>query len=79
AQAKQRLLRALYEDFRHGHHPQHADFLSFRQAGGEALENHCRFEAVQALRAAAGEDLDWRHWPEEWRNPQSPALVHFAE
>ena len=79
ANAKQRLLRTLYEDFRHGQHPQHADFLSFRQAGGEALENHCRFEAVQAQRAAAGEDLDWRHWPEEWRNPASPALVHFAE
>ncbi|NWE86491.1 4-alpha-glucanotransferase, partial [Pseudomonas edaphica] len=78
ARAKQRLLRALYEDFRHGQHPQHADFLSFRQAGGEALENHCRFEAVQALRAAAGEDLDWRHWPEAWRSPQSPALTQFA-
>ncbi|QVN04357.1 4-alpha-glucanotransferase [Pseudomonas rhodesiae] len=79
AQAKQRLLRALYEDFRHGHHPQHADFLSFRQTGGEALENHCRFEAVQAIRAAAGESLDWRHWPAEWRTPQSPALAKFAE
>jgi 4-alpha-glucanotransferase len=79
AKAKQRLLRALYDDFRHGHHPQHADFLSFRQAGAEALENHCRFEAIQAVRAAAGEDLDWRHWPQEWRSPQSPALVHFAE
>jgi len=79
AKAKQRLLRALYEDFRHGHHPQHADFQSFRQAGGEALENHCRFEAVQAARAAAGEELDWRHWPEDWRTPQSPALAQFAE
>lgn len=79
AEAKQRLLRKLYEDFRHGQHPQHADFLSFRQAGGEALENHCRFEAVQTLRAAAGEDLDWRHWPEEWRTPQGPALAKFAE
>ncbi|EZI29929.1 4-alpha-glucanotransferase [Pseudomonas extremaustralis] len=79
AKAKQRLLRALYENFCHGQHPQHADFLSFRQAGGEALENHCRFEAVQALRAAEGLDLDWRHWPEAWRSPQSPALVEFAE
>ena len=79
AKAKQCLLRALYENFCHGQHPQHADFLSFRQAGGEALENHCRFEAVQALRAAEGLDLDWRHWPEAWRSPQSPALVEFAE
>lgn len=63
AKAKQRLLRALYEDFRQGEHPQQADFISFRQAGGEALENHCRFEAVQAARAASSESLDWRQWP----------------
>ncbi|MFC6338710.1 4-alpha-glucanotransferase [Pseudomonas sp. CCM 7891] len=79
ANAKQRLLRALYEDFRQGNHPQHADFLSFRQAGGEALENHCRFEALQSERAANGESLDWRHWPLEWRDPRSPALARFAE
>ncbi|MBT2372946.1 4-alpha-glucanotransferase [Pseudomonas fluorescens] len=79
AQAKQRLLRALYNDFCQGNHPQHPDFLSFRQVGGEALENHCRFEAVQAERAANGESLDWRHWPEAWRDPRSPALVQFAE
>ncbi len=29
AKAKQRLLRALYEDFRHGEHPLHADFQQF--------------------------------------------------
>ncbi|MCZ7176238.1 4-alpha-glucanotransferase, partial [Salmonella enterica] len=69
AKVKQRLLRALYEDFCQGEHPQQADFLSFRQAGGEALENHCRFEAIQAERAANGESLDWRQWPEEWRDP----------
>ncbi|MBU5236347.1 4-alpha-glucanotransferase, partial [Vibrio cholerae] len=44
-----------------------------------ALENHCRFEAIQAQRAAAAEDLDWRQWPEAWRTPQSPALAQFAE
>ncbi|MFK7462146.1 4-alpha-glucanotransferase, partial [Pseudomonas sp. Env-10] len=54
-------------------------FQSFRQTGGEALENHCRFEAIQAQRAAAGEDLDWRQWPEAWGTPQSPALAQFAE
>ncbi len=78
AKTKQRLLRALYEDFRQGEHPQQADFLSFRQAGGEALENHCRFEAVQAERAANGESLDWRQWPEDWRDPGSAALAQFA-
>nr|BFE96866.1 hypothetical protein GCM10020185_74020 [Pseudomonas brassicacearum subsp. brassicacearum] len=34
---------------------------------------------MQAERAARGESLDWRHWPEEWRDPRSPALAHFAE
>ncbi|NBF02114.1 4-alpha-glucanotransferase [Pseudomonas sp. Fl5BN2] len=79
AQAKQQALRALYQGFCHGAHPLHQDFASYRQAAGEALENHCRFEAIQAQRATRGEDLDWRHWPEHWRNPASPALVQFAE
>jgi len=79
AEAKHRLLDALYEGFVHGEHPLHPDFSSFRHSGGEALENHCRFEAIQEARAARGETLDWRHWPEEWRDPRSAALAAFAE
>ncbi|MCX2898144.1 4-alpha-glucanotransferase [Pseudomonas mandelii] len=79
AEAKHRLLQALYEGFVQGEHPLHADFSSFRHAGGEALENHCRFEAIQEARAAKGEALDWREWPEQWRDPRSAALAEFAE
>jgi 4-alpha-glucanotransferase len=79
AEAKHRLLQALYEGFVQGEHPLHADFSSFRHAGGEALENHCRFEAIQETRAAKGEALDWREWPEQWRDPRSAALAEFAE
>ena len=79
AQAKQKVLRALYDGFSQGEHPLHEDFSSFRHTSGEALENHCRFEALQAERAARGESLDWRQWPEEWRDPRSAALAHFAE
>ncbi|UCZ85224.1 4-alpha-glucanotransferase [Pseudomonas sp. L5B5] len=79
AQAKQQALRELYEGFCHGEHPLHQDFASYRLAAGEALENHCRFEAIQALRVARGEDPDWRHWPEHWRDPASPELARFAE
>lgn len=79
AEAKHRLLQALYEGFVLGEHPLHADFSSFRHAGGEALENHCRFEAIQEARAAKGEQLDWREWPEQWRDPRSAALAYFAE
>ncbi|WLG98001.1 4-alpha-glucanotransferase [Pseudomonas sp. FP198] len=79
AEAKQRVLRALYEGFSQGEHPLHEDFSSFRHSSGEALENHCRFEALQADRAARGESLDWRQWPQEWRDPRSAALARFAE
>jgi 4-alpha-glucanotransferase len=79
AHAKHRLLQALYEGFIQGEHPLHPDFSSFRHAGGEALENHCRFEAIQETRAALGETLDWREWPEQWRDPRSAALAEFAE
>ncbi|OLF54086.1 4-alpha-glucanotransferase [Pseudomonas chlororaphis] len=78
AQARQKVLRALYHDFCRGEHPLHQDFASFRHASGEALENHCRFEALQARCAARGESLDWRQWPEAWRTPRSPALTQFA-
>jgi 4-alpha-glucanotransferase len=79
AEAKHRLLQALYEGFVQGEHPLHEDFSSFRHAAGEALENHCRFEAIQEARAAHGEILDWRQWPEAWRNPRSAELAAFAE
>ncbi|WPO97988.1 4-alpha-glucanotransferase [Pseudomonas sp. HR96] len=78
ASAKQRLLRALYDAFIASEHPLNNDFSSFRHHGGEALENHCRFEAIQALRAAAGESLDWRQWPDELHDPRSMAVARFA-
>ena len=77
--AKQALLRQLYNDFILDEHPLHADFKRFRELGGEALENHCRFEALQELCVTEHHSLDWRDWPEQWRNPDSPALLHFAE
>jgi 4-alpha-glucanotransferase len=49
-QAQLRLLEALYQGFSQGDHPLRADFASFREAGGEALEHHCRFEVLQARR-----------------------------
>ena len=48
SRTRQCLLRALYDDFTKGGNALQADFDSFRQAGGEALENHCRFEALHA-------------------------------
>jgi len=78
ASAKLRLLRVLYEDFSKGDHPLQEDFSSFRHAGGEALADHCCFEALQADRARLGESLDWREWPEGLRNPRGSDVGTFA-
>ena len=48
---------------------------AFREAGGETLEDHCRFEALQAVRGAGY----WRHWPAPLRDPASPEVARFAE
>jgi 4-alpha-glucanotransferase len=79
ADAKQTLLRELYKGFSAGDHPLQADLSSFRHAGGEALENHCRFEALQAECARQGEPQDWRQWPEQWQDPRSPSIAEFAK
>ncbi|MCF7202492.1 4-alpha-glucanotransferase [Pseudomonas oligotrophica] len=80
ARARQCLLRALYEDFSQGGNALQADFDSFRAAGGEALEDHCRFEALHAaLTDAEGYPQHWRNWPEAYRDPRSAAVQRFAE
>lgn len=80
SRTRQRLLRALFDDFTTGGNALQADFDSFREAGGEALENHCRFEALHAvLLSPEGHPQHWRDWPEEYRTPQSPAVARFAE
>ncbi len=77
---RQCLLRALYDDFVTGGNAQQADFESFREAGGEALENHCRFEALHAaLLTPEGDPQHWRDWPEQYRSPQNPAVEQFAQ
>ena len=55
AGAKLRLLRALFERFVDGPDAEAAlgaDFASFRADGGELLQQHARFEALHADRAA---------------------------
>lgn len=79
SQAKLKLLRVLYEDFQHGAHPLREDFASFRHRGGEALESHCRFEALQAECVRTGQSQDWREWPEHWRNPAHAEVARFAQ
>ncbi|WP_110668940.1 4-alpha-glucanotransferase [Salinicola halophilus] len=52
-----------------------SQFVAFRRDGGEALERHCRFEALQAH----AETRDWRQWPAEWQNAYSDTVEAFVD
>ena len=78
ARAKGRLLRALFARFIDGEEPLHLDFASYRADGGELLKQHAVFEALHAIRLAAGTG-DWRNWPTDLRDPGSAAVAVFAE
>ncbi|WP_367237686.1 MULTISPECIES: 4-alpha-glucanotransferase [unclassified Pseudomonas] len=79
ADAHERLLQALYRDFSQSDHPLREDFDSFRAAGGQALEHHCRFEVLQIQAKARGLGADWRAWPSAWHDPYHPEVEAFAD
>jgi 4-alpha-glucanotransferase len=75
---RQRLLRQLYADFCQEPGPLQASFAAFRAAGGEALQQHCCFEAIHAHRLREGASGDWRTWPDQLRSPNQGAVTRFA-
>lgn len=78
-QARQCLLRQLFENFCKGGNALQVDFDSFRATGGEALENHCRFEALHAtLLSPNGHPQHWRDWPAAYRHPNNAEVERFA-
>ncbi|HEY4802943.1 MAG TPA: 4-alpha-glucanotransferase [Paraburkholderia sp.] len=81
---KLQVLRALFERFdteeRASCSPRAAAFQAFCAQGGEALEDHARFEALQeAMLRGPGGTRHWRDWPEPLRDPRSPDVATFAE
>jgi 4-alpha-glucanotransferase len=78
ASARLRLLEALYQDFSQGDHPLRKDFDSYREAAGQALEHHCRFEVLQAQAVEHGLGADWRKWPSAWHDPYHAEVEAFA-
>ena len=55
-------------------------FEAFRRERGEVLERNCLFLALREH--FAHEDpshADWHAWPEEYGDPDSPAVARFAE
>ncbi|WP_181360491.1 malto-oligosyltrehalose synthase [Variovorax sp. WS11] len=57
-----------------------AAFLAFVAQGGESLRRHALFEALQAHFHAADPSIwGWPLWPEDHRDPTSPAVEAFAQ
>ncbi|WP_025601999.1 4-alpha-glucanotransferase [Burkholderia sp. WSM2230] len=84
---KLKVLRALYENFRtqeRAHDgtddtPRALEFHGFCERAGRALEDHARFEALQAAQLAQGGNGHWRNWPEALRDPRSAEVEAFAQ
>ena len=80
AEAKHRLLRALFEPFvdaPDADGPHRLDFARFRADGGELLIRHAEFEALHAVQSALGAS-DWHRWPSDLRDPTGAAVAVFA-
>ncbi|MHA6493127.1 4-alpha-glucanotransferase [Pseudomonas borbori] len=79
ATARLKILRALYGGFSAASPRLQEDFQQFRAQGGDALLQHCRFEALHGHLLGESMSGDWRNWPQAYRDPASEAVVQFAE
>lgn len=83
AAAKLEVLRLVYRHFRERHLNAGSEravaFRRYLDAGGTALEQLARFEAIQAWMYALDRAIwGWPVWPEKYRDPDSPAVAEFA-
>jgi 4-alpha-glucanotransferase len=77
--AKLAVLRALFAQFNAQDNDMlHMDFARFVKRGGRALEDHARFEALQAAQLKEANEGYWRNWADELRDPRSTAVAEFA-
>jgi 4-alpha-glucanotransferase len=80
---KLKVLRILFEQFcvneRSQDAPRAQEFNAFCVEGGRSLEDHARFEALQAVQLTQPDgDGHWHNWPEALRDPRSAEVEAFA-
>jgi 4-alpha-glucanotransferase len=78
ARARLSILRRLFVGLRKGEFGDapRLELDTFRERGGRPLEDHARFEAIQASFLAQSPDQGyWRNWPAALRDPASPAVA----
>jgi 4-alpha-glucanotransferase len=83
ADLKFEILALLYGDFRDRHlaaeTPRARDFRDFVAAGGDPLQMHARFDALDRyFRATSGAASGWLSWPEKFRDVKGRAAARFA-
>ena len=74
------ILDMLWEWFQaeHGDDERGRAFREFQEEGGVAARRFATFAALHERFLAEGKGY-WRHWPEEFRHPDSPAVARFAD
>jgi 4-alpha-glucanotransferase len=83
AELKFEILALLYRDFCDRHLAfgtgRARDFRAFTAAGGNLLQMHARFDALDRyFRATLGTASGWLSWPEEFRDVNGNAAARFA-
>jgi 4-alpha-glucanotransferase len=83
ADLKFEILALVHREFRDRHLACGSDrareFRSFVAAGGDLLQMHARFDALDRyLRATLGVASGWLRWPEEFRDVNGSAAARFA-
>jgi len=76
------VLHALYERFcahdRAAATPLAGEFEAFCAKGAQPLEDHARFEAIDAVQRREHGLGHWRDWPAEFTDPRRPEVEAFA-
>lgn len=76
------VLHALYERFcthdRSAATPLAGEFEAFCAKGAQPLEDHARFEAIDAIQRKEHGLGHWRDWPAELTDPRRPEVAAFA-
>jgi 4-alpha-glucanotransferase len=83
AGAKFEILKLLFANFRRRHlgpgSPRALAFRRFVESQGEALRLHAIYDALDShFRLLGPQYWGWPSWPEEYRDPNSPAVNRFA-
>lgn len=82
--AKLEILRLLYAQFRASHLVRNTEratkFRRWVDGRGESLRLHAVYDALDAyFRRQGSRYWGWQSWPEEYRDPHSPAIAEFVD